>query len=495
MIKRGVITLLLLIVALCAHAQDMSVRMKIAKKPSHIVEAPSVEYDPHFWSQNIIRRGYPQSVWEDIFCRRVQMMGIKRMRVMLMPAWYEPENDNTDPNQIDWSKMTFSSLEMKSLHKLLDLAEEQKIEITLTMWGCHRHWNGKTYFLAEGNTTDDWCVPATDKEEWAENISVALQWLLLKRGYTCIKEFTLMNEPSWSYKINGKVDKDHYSEMCHTLDTRLRLDGVRDKLRFNLSDDAENIDFLRHAVSTVDSVADCYNSHTYKFGYSTPNSEIATWQRANIKVVAPTGKRHFIGEFGSNENVGASRQRDIDRYERGVLMTRIALTLMNSGAAGVSYWSLLDQYYSPTDPYGSMQQLGLWLSAKREYEGDERYKELIKEDFQPRPQYYAYSLLTRYVGRGEIFPLATNNEFVAASAFKREDGKWVYVVVNGSDENFCGTIENPHLRSAKFDRHYYRQATLPEDDSLIVSDKTLKQKRGTTKIDLEPQTMAVFVER
>ena len=495
MIKRGVITLLLLFVALCSKAQSSAERMKIVEKPSHIVEAPSVEYDPHFWSQNIIRRGYAQSVWEDIFCRRVSLMGIKRMRVMLMPAWYEPENDNSDPNKTDWSKMDFSSLEMESLHKLLDLAEQKKIEITLTMWGCHRYWNGKIHFLAEGNTTDDWCVPSKHHEEWAENISVALQWLLLKRGYTCIKEFTLMNEPSWAYKIDGEVDKDHYTEMCHILDKRLRSDGVRDLLRFNLSDDAENIDFLRHSVERVNDVADCYNSHTYKFGYSTPNSEIEAWQKANIETVAPTGKRHFIGEFGSNENVGSSRQRDIDRYERGVLMTRIALMLMNSGAAGVSYWSLLDQYYSPTDPYGSMQQLGLWLSAKREYEGDEKYEGVINEDFEPRPQYYAYSLLTRHLGRGEIFPLSTNNEFVAASAFKREDGKWVYVVANGSAERFSSTIDNPHIRKATFERYHYSQATLPTDDSLIASDLLTKARRGNLEIMLEPQTMVLFVER
>ena len=495
MIKRGVITLLLLIATLCAKAQSSFERMKIAEKPSHLVEAPSVEYDPHFWSQNIVRRGFAQSVWEDIFCRRVRLMGIKRMRVMLMPSWYEVENDNNDPDKIDWSKMDFSSLEMESLYKLLDLAEEQKIEITLTMWGCHRYWSDKTYFLAEGNTTNDWCVPSKHSHEWAENISAALQWLLLKKGYTCIKEFTLMNEPSWSYKIDDQVDKDHYSEMCHILDNRLRRDGVRKLLKFNLSDDAENIDFLRHSVKTVDDVADCYNSHTYKFGYSTPNSVIETWQKANIEAVAQTGKRHFIGEFGSNENVGSSRQRDIDRYERGVLMTRIALMLMNSGAAGVSYWSLLDQYYGPADSYDSMQQLGLWFSAKREYEGDERYNNLIKEDFQLRPQYYAYSLLTRYIGRGEIFPIATNNEFVAASAFRREDGKWVYVVANGSEEKFSGAIENPHFRKAKFDRYYYRQAGLPSDDSLIASDKYQRARQGIFEIDLEPQTMALYVER
>ena len=46
-------------------------------------------------------------------------------------------------------------------------------------------------------------------------------------------------------------------------------------------------------------------------------------------------------------------------------MTRIAINLLNAGASGVSYWSLIDQYYGKDADYGAMQQLGLWKYVKK----------------------------------------------------------------------------------------------------------------------------------
>ena len=502
MFKRIIPLLLALAVGLtaCDRRRD-GVCMSIGKNPSHTIYPPSVEYDPHFWAQNIVMRGIDSTAW-DMVCRRVEQMGLKRMRMMVMPSWWEPVNDNDNPNDIAWENLTLSSVEMQSLYKALDLAEKNKIDITMVMWGCHKRRNhiideryrsSELYFLAENNTTEDWCIPSKNMEEWAETTSALLQHLILQKKYTCIKSFTLMNEPSWSYRIDGKVDADHYTQMCHTLNKRLEQDGVRNKLQFNLSDDAENIHFLQHSVNSVNDIADCYNSHTYKFGYETPNSEIEAWERANIEIVKPTGKQHFIGEFGSNQNVGASRQTDIDLYERGVLMARIALSLMNAGASGVSYWSLLDEYYAFTDSYGSMQQLGLWRSAKSEYESEPYYNN-IKCDFEVRPQYWAYSLLTRHIGRAEIYPLTTGNEFVAASAFRGEQGKWVYVVANGSEQDFQATINNDAIQKGKFSRYAYTKENLPANDNLIECDEQARARKCFLPINVAAQSIAVYVE-
>ena len=474
----------------------------VPDKPSHTVEAPSAELDPHFRSQNITMRGIDPAAWDTI-CRRVAEMGLKRIRVMLMPAWYEPTNDNDDPDVTDFARMTFESEEMLSLYETLDLAQSNGMDVTLVMWGCNRtlgsviderYRSQSTYFLAEGNDNDDWCVPSKHTEEWCENISAALRHLIVDKGYTCIREFTLMNEPSWSYGIDGRVDRERYTEMCHAADERLRRDGLRDKVRFNLSDDAEDRDFLRHAAATVDDVAECYNSHTYRFGYDTPNSEIEAWERANTEVTAPTGKRHFIGEFGSNQTEGASRQRDIDLYERGVLMVRTALSLMNAGAAGVSYWSLTDQYYSFTDSYASMQQLGLWRSAKSEY-ASEPYAESIRCDLEPRPQYYAYSLLTRHIPRSEIYPLRTGDDFVAAAAFRTEKGKWIYAIANGSDRRYAARIENGALETAVFGRYVYTRDELPKDDSPIGCGAEVKCRGGATEAEAGAQSVVLYVEK
>ena len=57
-----------------------------------------VELDPHFLAQNVTRNdGATVDDWRNIVVRRVEMMNIQRFRVMLQPHWWEPVNDNSDP--------------------------------------------------------------------------------------------------------------------------------------------------------------------------------------------------------------------------------------------------------------------------------------------------------------------------------------------------------------------------------------------------------------
>lgn len=104
----------------------------------HMIEAMGAEFDPHLWSQNIVMRGIDSTAW-DTARRRVKQMGLKRMRVMVLPAWYEPANDNGDPHAADMERFTMNSAEMESLYRVLDLAEECGATVTLVMWGLQPH--------------------------------------------------------------------------------------------------------------------------------------------------------------------------------------------------------------------------------------------------------------------------------------------------------------------------------------------------------------------
>ena len=131
--------------------------------------------------------------------KRVKEMGLQSLRVMVMPQWYEPKNDNPDASKIDWHNFTFNSVEMQSLYKVLDMAQEQNMEVTLVLWGAP-----PGHFLAEGNY-GNWVVAPTNYEEWSENFSALVQHLLNNKKYTCVKEITPINEPDWSYIIKGKA--------------------------------------------------------------------------------------------------------------------------------------------------------------------------------------------------------------------------------------------------------------------------------------------------
>ena len=467
-----------------------------------------VELDPHFFAQNVQRGVFQEEDWE-IVERRVKEMGIDRFRVMLKPSWLEPVNDDEDSNSINWEALTPESAEMQSLYKVLDLAQENGISVNLTLWGTEnnlvlvdtrkmadiRAQGG--HFLAKGNNSNSWIMGTLYPEEFAENFSAYVQ-LLRQKGYTCITEITPINEPNISYQINNEISFDAYKSLCLALDARFTSDGIRESVLFNLSDNTDmGVAWLEGTMSELDEITDIYNSHTYIFGYETPNSEILAWEEENKNITRNTGKQHVIGEFGSNQNTGATRQSDIDLFERGVLLAREMLNFYNAGAAGTSYWILFDQYYAYNASYPEMMMLGLWKGSREMYYTDTEYYASVKEDYEVRPQYYAFSLMSKYVPKGAtVYPINLNDEFAVGTAFRGEDGKWVYVFANGNSEGEALklALQNGE-NSGEYEMYVYRRDALPEADTLIGFEETKAIENLVLTLELEPQTVVLLRER
>lgn len=468
----------------------------------------SVEFDPHFLSQNVAKGVSEESDWQ-IIVDRVEKMEVDRFRVMVLPSWIEPLNDNDDVSTINWDAITTENAEMKSLYKVLDLAQKNGIDVNLTLWGVESNtslidneMNAKVkaqggHFLSKGNEGNNWVIGTLYPEEFAENFSIYLQHLF-NLGYTCIKEITPINEPNWSYIVNNAVDFENYKTLVLAIHNRLTADGIRDRVKLNISDNTDTArTWLESSMEELDGVADIYNSHTYIFGYDTKNSEIAAWEEENLNVVRYTGKPHMVGEFGSNQTNGSARQTDIDWYERGVLMVRQMLNYYNAGAAGASYWVLCDEYYNYTDPYESMMMLGLWKGRKEMYVFDEEYYRTIEKDYEVRPQYYAFSMVSKYVGKGaEVYPIYLNNDYAIGSAFKGKDGKWTYVFANGnkSGDSMRIALKNGDVYG-EFEQYIYEEKLLPTDDSLIASSGVVKVSGQVLAVELSPQTVMVFKEK
>lgn len=437
------------------------------------LEGLGVELDPHFLSQNVTRDdGATVQDWTDIVVRRVQGMQVQRLRVMLLPHWWMPEADT----------LTFDSPEMMSVRAVLDLAMQTDAEVTLVLWGCPIGW-----FLADP-ASRNWVTAPTDDEAFAACFSTVVR-KLLDEGYSCIREVTPFNEP------DGNVcEAPQYLRIVRAMDRRFRADGIRDKVRFNLSDNTDGRRFfLQICADSLATLADVYNSHTYIFGYETPNRKALRWERANLAAVAPTGRKHLVGEFGSNLCVGAARQTDINWYKRGVLMTRNCLNLLNAGAAGASYWSLLDQYYNRDASYEVMQQLGLWRYKKSVYRGEDA--EGCEYDYQVRPQYYAWSLLTRFIRRGDtVYPLNLRNRFAAGSAFRSADGRWTYVFANGSRKDLVFDLKAPGGAVSPLAVYRYAEGALPDGDALLAPCDKVGFQDGRCRVSLPSQTVLLLTE-
>lgn len=505
--RKTIITLILIfqivVLASCSDSETKTTTMNdisIGIKNTNNLEAMGAELDPHFFSQNLTRNdGSKESDWE-LVIDRVKAMKLKKFRVMVQPQWFEPVNDNADPHTTDFSKFTFESPEMQSLYKVLDLAQEENMDVCIVIWGCPVHVSMldpayahiKTCFMADQTKKNVWITGPTDYDEWAENYSALIKHLRDVKGYTCVNEITPMNEPDGGPLLTST----EYIKMAKVLDARFKKDELRDKVRFNLSDNTDTRTFyLEDCAANLVDEADIFNSHTYIFGYDTPNSTILEWEKNNVSISARAGKKHIVGEFGSNQCVGATRQTDIDRYERGVLMSRLVLNFLNAGAVGVSYWSLIDQYYGKDADYQQMQQLGLWKYLKEIYKPDPEVYKNIKEDYEVRPQYYAYTLLTRFLTPdSEIYPLNLDRDFIAGTGFKDTTGKWTYVFANGSEQKEQFNLKGLESDS-KFDCYIYTEKSLPTGDSLLEPKEQVKAKKESLYVTLEPQTVVLYRQK
>lgn len=463
------------------------------------LEALGVEFDPHFFSQNLTRNdGSKEPDWQ-LVVDRVKAMRLKKFRIMVLPQWYEPVNDNNNPHSTDLKKFTFESPEMQSLYKVLDLAQEQNMDVCIVVWGCpvqvslldKKYSQLKTCFMANQKKKNVWITAPVNYDEWAENFSTLIKYLIEDRKYTCVRDITPMNEPDGGPLLTAP----EYIKMAKTLDARFKEASIRGKVRFNLSDNTDVRTFyLKDCAENLSEVADIFNSHTYIFGYNTPNDSIFNWEKKNVDIAARAGKKHLVGEFGSNQCVGATRQKDIDLYNRGVLMTRLVLNFLNAGAAGVSYWSLIDQYYNKDADYIQMQQLGLWKYVKGAYKTDSTYNR-IKKDYEVRPQYYSYSLLTRFVKPGsEIYPINLNDNFSVGSAFKDNSGKWTYIFANAMGSLKSIAVNNP-IGEGSFDIYRYEENALPTDDKMIMSQEHIAVDNNKIIIDLKPNSVVLCQQK
>ncbi len=464
------------------------------------LDGMGVELDPHFISQNLTRNdGAKPEDWADIVVRRSRMMDIQRFRCMVQPQWFEPVNDNNDPFTANPDGFTWDTIEMQSLYAVLDMAQEMDATVVLVIWGCPSSNTfvdksnpvlGQKYFNCSDKVTN-WVNAPKDNDEFAENFSVLVKYLIEEKGYTCVKEVTPFNEPDGNVCESGQ-----YALIVKAMDERFRKDGIRDKVKFNLSDNTDCRRFyLKETVENVSEYADLYNSHTYMCGYETPNSYALEWERENVKVVEKTGKKHFVGEFGSNQCVGASRQTDINWYKRGVLIARNAINFLNAGASGTSYWGLIDQYYNLDADYQQMQQLGLWRYMKSAYKPEDI--ENFDVDYQPRPHYYSYSLLTRFVRKGDyVYPLNLGNEFAAGTAVLSPDGDWTYIFANGSESDVEFSLKNANAEKLEDCALYeYAEGKLPEDDSMLSPTGTVKASGNGYKVSVPSQTVILLTTK
>ena len=351
-LKNALLAIVIVLVLISPKAASQETNMKNAtitfaeKANRHSVSGFGGEWDPHFWRAPNVRRGCDEKAWSTVQ-DRIRSIGIARVRMMLMPDWYEPDNDNSDPAQTNRTAFTWDSEPMKSLYRHLDFCQETGIRVTLTWWCApvKRQSDGAPYWLAFPNVKE-WCSAPNDVAECAENVVAGLRYLLEERAYTCIDAFTFMNEPDWTFFNNDNVvDFDYYAKICRAIHEKLKAAGLRQHIELDLADDSMHRGWIKQSVDNLVGIGDRYNAHSYIFscedsGY--PNA-MRAWVRERVK---QCGDKPFsTNELGTRHYQGAYTATDVETFERAFCVSQFAILGLNEGMTGALFWGLYDQYY------------------------------------------------------------------------------------------------------------------------------------------------------
>lgn len=459
------------------------------EKEGVLFQGFGAELDPHFLNFNVGRTGKTgsgvawecrSSDWDSVFVPRIEEMNLCKLRIMLLPSWFAVNETVYRNKTYDFNNKSFEMLE-----KILDLATRRGMYVNITMWGIDAGagWMGEPFI--DGM----WMTIPKDDTVFAEVFADALDYLINKKGYDCIKEVTPYNEPDTVYNpYLGKMKGfPAYAALCRKLDEVLRAHNMRNKVKFSLSDDANNISWLTLSVSELSDIADLFNSHTYSFGKETPNeimlSDNERFSFGKIReTVKESGKPFMFGEFGTNTTLPPNGCTDKNEPSRGIDIARVAVNALNSGAAGLNYWGLYSQFYGSTTNFSEIMSMGLWGFADEEYEC--------------RPVYYAYSLLTRFTEIGSIvYPIESHDRDISAVALKNKEGGWTYIIVNTSALSKKISFGNLVSEAGTMNLYTYSANENYKDGKQIAADGVVTSLKRVTVLSVAGDSVTVIAGR
>ena len=153
----------------------------------HAIESPiPVGHGGSAWG------AYPpaedERAWQQIY-RHASWLGLDWNRVEIEQRVYEPERD----------RFTFETPEMRILYRILDWNQKHGTDVFFQQMWCNTKWQAYPQFRDDPIKRVH--SAPQDLEAFANGLATLMEYLIKKRGYTCIKWLSINNEPgaNWSW--------------------------------------------------------------------------------------------------------------------------------------------------------------------------------------------------------------------------------------------------------------------------------------------------------
>lgn len=373
-------------------------------------------------------------------------------------------------NITDWEnergKITPDNEAMTDLKHTLAIYKRVGADVQLTEWGYG---------------PPSWCRPIgqvphpDERRSFTDSWASLLKYLRSDCGFTNVRYVTLYNEPN-------TIPWEDISGIYRALDASLKAAGLREDVKIIGPDEACENQLLPLAIRDLDSVIDYYDAHNYtgdsgrEFGLWT-GTRVSLMPKTQAPGMTPARKRFLVTEFGMHDGMDTFFTPHNGEYGYGLFLADSSIVACNEGVSAMSMWCIGD-----TD-YGRRMKWGLW-----------KFRD---EGWEPRPGFYAWTLITRYTELGStVHRLASDSFNAPAVAFRApKDGLWTLMVVNRLDTERPVTISGLPANS-DWEPFVYSEGTVPTPDrEMIHAGAPLHTDgRGTMKTMLPPKSFVLWHE-
>ncbi len=265
----------------------------------------------------------------------------------------------------DWETFDFETDNMRSHYRTLDQYQRlgARVNVVGVEWGVKQ--------------------PYAEPDKTARGIGALMEHLIRDKGYTCVQEWTLTNEPN-GYFIGQGGTHESFRELHQKVKTEFVRRGLN--VRIVGSDDTGDFDFFSRCVNddAYFGLADYFASHRYLQAASRPLMSMFLDERLDLLQSRTPRKPLVIAEFGFQDaRSGALENPLMETYPYALWTSAFVVEGLNKGIAGFSIWCLHEMYY----PGNGFMNYGLWNHKK--------------DNYWVRPVYHAWAMFSRFTKGGD----------------------------------------------------------------------------------------------
>jgi hypothetical protein len=423
--------------------------------------------------------------WNTVLTR-IGFLAPSFARVMIGADFYSTGLDGSGNPVYTWN-----SGAMQQTYRMLDYCQANAIAVVFGEWGPPDS-RSPSLFPNIGVTST----------VWTKMIGDCLDYLRNTKGYTCIRYYNFVNEPNGSW--SGVGNYPDWKTGLNNLYKEISGRGFLSWLEITGPDTTGADDWVGTAAGDGDlsSRLGTYDIHRYDTASDVESGALAeqmTALRYTINTIDASGqsKTFTMNETGILDGkIAPDSQPNVKIHKYGVWTADMVVQDILGGMDGQINWDLDDAQHTGGG-YGSdnLKEWGFWNS----YGGQDGYD---PADADPRPWFYTWSLLAKFLAYGGQTVSVANDKSVSGvrvAALKKANlGAWdfTFVVVNDSDTPRAINIVVPGASACTMQQYNYQSGDAP---NYPVDGNKLPRPVGTYTFNLgsgfivTPQARSVYV--